>query len=62
VVPLVRQGDVVIVNRVRYWLRARRCTCRGYPHRFAGGTVEIGGVLHRTDGPCYPCDEYGRRR
>jgi hypothetical protein len=49
-----------VVARLRYWLTARRCVCQGYPHRFAGGTVELGGVLHRTDGPCYLVDAYGQ--
>jgi hypothetical protein len=47
------------INRIRYWLTARRCSCRGYPRRFAGGTVQIGGMVHRIGAPCYLCDEYG---
>lgn len=47
-------------NRIRYWLRAQRCTCRGYPRRFAGGTVQLDGILHRTDAPCFECDTYGQ--
>jgi hypothetical protein len=42
-----------------YQLTARRCACRGYPHRIRGGTVQYGGTLHRIDGPCYACDTYG---
>lgn len=49
-----------MITRLRYWLTARRCTCRQYPHRFAGGTVQVDGVLHRTDGPCCECDTFGR--
>jgi len=50
----------VMLPRLRYWLRARRCTCRGYPRRFAGCTVQIGGMVHRINAPCYLCDTYGR--
>ena len=63
----------MIWNRIRYWLTARRCTCRGYPRRFAGGTVQesvtvangdgtvrTAHLLHRTDGPCCECDTYGQ--
>jgi hypothetical protein len=25
-----------------------------------GGTVQVDGMLHRIDGPCYLCDTYGQ--
>lgn len=34
------------------------CVCGEIPG-LAGGTVELAGVKHRTDGPCFRCDEYG---
>lgn len=33
------------------WARAGRCVCGQMPLR--GGTVELAGVKHRLDGPCY---------
>lgn len=41
-------------------LAGERCTCRAWPHRIEGGTVQVGGVVHQVNGPCYLCDTYGR--
>lgn len=46
------------MHRLRWWLRSRRCGCG--QERIAKGTaLERSGVRHRTDGPCFRCDEYG---
>lgn len=62
-----------MLRRIRYFLTARRCTCRAYPKRFAGGTVQEGvlvalpdgsvrtaHILHSATAPCHECDTYGR--
>lgn len=35
-----------------------RCVCG--EQMLSGGTVEVGGVKHRLDGPCHHCDTYGK--
>ena len=39
-------------------LKTRRCRC-GKMKLAPNTTMEIGGVKHQTDGPCYLCDSYG---
>lgn len=44
----------------RWQLGARRCVC-GLHLLAPRTTLEVGGVKHRTDGPCFHCDVYGNR-
>lgn len=50
------------MERLRlWWWRMRLVRCECGQHRLARGTgMELAGVNHHTDGPCYPCDVYGR--
>jgi hypothetical protein len=52
----------MIRNAVRRFLnRRRRCVCGRYAMPGIGAyTTQVGGVLHRVDGPCFVCDGYGR--
>jgi hypothetical protein len=43
---------------IRWRLGARRCFC-GEQLLAPRTTVELAGVKHRTDGPCFHCDPYG---
>jgi hypothetical protein len=46
------------IRRIRWRLGARRCVCGA--HVLAPRTtMELAGVKHRTDGPCFRCDAYG---
>jgi len=39
-------------------LKAKKCGCG--EHKLAPNTtMELRGVKHRTDGPCFHCDTYG---
>jgi hypothetical protein len=49
----------MMFSRIRWFLAARHCGC-GETRLHPGTTVELGGVRHRTDGPCFHCDEYGQ--
>lgn len=43
---------------IRWHFGARRCFCG--EHLLAPRTtMELRGVKHRTDGPCFHCDVYG---
>jgi hypothetical protein len=46
------------VRLIRWRLGARRCVC-GEHVLAPRTTMELAGVKHRTDGPCYHCDTYG---
>jgi hypothetical protein len=46
-----------VAKRLWWWLTSRKCVCGEW--RLRGGTVEVGGVKHRLDGPCFHCDAYG---
>lgn len=45
-------------RRVRWQVGARRCGC-GMHVLAPRTTMELAGVKHRTDGPCFMCDTYG---
>lgn len=52
-------GLAAWLRHLRWRMRLVRCGCG--EHRIAPGTgLESGGIRHRTDGPCYFCDEYGQ--
>ena len=36
-----------------------RCVCGDVELVGDGSTAELAGIKHRSDGPCYHCDEYG---
>lgn len=46
------------IRIIRWWMNAKRCGCGR--HRIAPNTtMEVAGIKHRTDGPCFRCDTYG---
>jgi hypothetical protein len=49
---------VIRVRLIRWRLGARRCVC-GEHVLAPRTTMELAGVKHRTDGPCFHCDTYG---
>lgn len=51
---------MALIRRLRWRLfGSQMCGCG--EHRLGHGTaMELAGVRHRTDGPCYHCDTYGQ--
>lgn len=45
----ISEGDIIV---------GRRCVCGEY-ELFGDGTIEIAGMKHRSDGPCFACDTFG---
>ena len=55
----MRLPNFIYRSSLGYWLTAKHCTCRGFPVRFRGCTVEVGGIKHCLDRPCHRVDIYG---